>query len=163
MEFKDYYQILGVADTAPQDEIKRVYRQLARKYHPDVSKEPKADARFKEVTEAYEALSDKEKRVAYDHLRQSGYHQGDEFKPHRIGKRNRGLATGFSAEDRADFSDFFSSILVEDLKQDRAVAGKISTVQMTYSGRHLRRNHLAISRCLPGRRSVSSTRAGSSA
>lgn len=111
MEFKDYYQILGVADTAPQDEIKRAYRQLARKYHPDVSKEPRAEVRFKEVTEAYEALHDKEKRVAYDHLRQSGYRQGDEFKPPPDWQAQEGFRDrGFSAEDRADFSDFFSSI-----------------------------------------------------
>jgi DnaJ-class molecular chaperone len=68
MEFKDYYKIMGVARDATQDEIKRAYRQLARKYHPDVSKEPDAEARFKEVGEAYEALKDPEKRAAYDQL-----------------------------------------------------------------------------------------------
>ena len=56
MEFKDYYKIMGVARDASQDEIKRAYRTLARKYHPDVSKEPQAEARFKEVGEAYEVL-----------------------------------------------------------------------------------------------------------
>ena len=111
MEFKDYYQTLGVADTASQDEIKRAYRQLARKYHPDVSKETKAEARFREITEAYEALNDKEKRVAYDQLRQSGYHQGDEFRPPPDWRTQQGFGDrGFSSEDRDDFSDFFSSI-----------------------------------------------------
>ena len=66
MEFKDYYKIMGVARDATQDEIKRAYRTLARKYHPDVSKAPDAEARFKELGEAYEALSDAQKRAAYD-------------------------------------------------------------------------------------------------
>ena len=68
MEYKDYYQVMGLARDATQDEIKRVYRKLARKYHPDVSKEPNAEARFKEVGEAYEVLKDAEKRTAYDQL-----------------------------------------------------------------------------------------------
>ena len=63
MEYKDYYQIMGVARDATQEEIKRAYRKLARKYHPDVSNEPDAEARFKEVGEAYEVLKDPEKRV----------------------------------------------------------------------------------------------------
>jgi len=66
MQFKDYYATLGVARDASQDDIKQSYRKLARKYHPDVSKEPEAEARFKEVGEAYEVLKDAEKRAAYD-------------------------------------------------------------------------------------------------
>ena len=80
MEFKDYYAMLGVQRTAGADDIKRAYRKLARKYHPDVSKEPDAEARFKEVAEAYEALSDAEKRAAYDDVG-NRYKRGQEFSP----------------------------------------------------------------------------------
>jgi len=66
MEFKDYYATLGVEHAATQDDIKRDYRKLARKYHPDVSKEPHAEARFKDVAEAHEAMINPERRAAYD-------------------------------------------------------------------------------------------------
>ena len=79
-EYKDYYKIMGVARDVGQDELKRVYRRLARKYHPDVSKEKDAEARFKEVQEAYEVLKDPQKRAAYDQLG-SNWRQGQEFRP----------------------------------------------------------------------------------
>ena len=80
MEFKDYYKLMGLERGASADDIKKAYRKLARKYHPDVSKEPQAEARFKETQEAYEVLKDPEKRVAYDQLG-ANYKAGQEFRP----------------------------------------------------------------------------------
>jgi len=80
MKYKDYYKILGVDRKAGDEEIKKAYRKLARKYHPDVSKEANAKEKFQEVSEAYETLRDKEKRAAYDSLG-SGFRQGQDFRP----------------------------------------------------------------------------------
>lgn len=109
MDFKDYYATLGVAKDAPADEVKRAYRKLARKYHPDVSKEPDAEARFKEVAEAYEALGDPEKRAAYDEAaaRPRGPHGGFSPPPGFQGYEFSGR--GGLGED-TDFSEFFSSL-----------------------------------------------------
>jgi curved DNA-binding protein len=81
MQFKDYYEILGVEPGAGDAEIKGAYRRLARKYHPDVSKEAGAEDKFKGVNEAYEALRDPQKRAAYDQLRARGYRPGDDVQP----------------------------------------------------------------------------------
>src|SRR5687767_9914760 len=80
MKYKDYYKILGVDRKAGDEEIKKAYRKLARKYHPDVSKEANAKEKFQEVSEAYETLRDKEKRAAYDSLG-SGFRPGQDFRP----------------------------------------------------------------------------------
>ena len=81
MQFKDYYAILGVEPSAGEAEIKSAYRRLARKFHPDVSKESGAEEKFKSVNEAYEALRDPQKRAAYDQLRTRGYRPGDDVQP----------------------------------------------------------------------------------
>lgn len=110
MEFKDYYKVLGVERTATADEIKKAYRKLARTYHPDVSKEAGAEARFKEISEAYEVLQDPQKRAAYDQLG-TRWRAGQEFTPPPDwGAGFEFSPGGFSTADAADFSDFFSSL-----------------------------------------------------
>jgi curved DNA-binding protein len=110
MRYKDYYAVMGVDRDATQDEIKRAYRKLARKYHPDVSKEPDAEARFKELGEAYEVLKDPEKRAAYDGLGEK-WQEGQDFRPppdwNESFEFHGGEFTGATAED---FSDFFDSL-----------------------------------------------------
>jgi len=115
MKYKDYYQILGVSRDAGQDEVKRAYRRLARKYHPDVSKEPDAEERFKEVQEAYEVLRDPEKRRAYDQL--GSRRPGEEFTPppgwerqFDFGDFDIGRGFGGAGGGAFDFSDFFESL-----------------------------------------------------
>src|SRR5437868_4932498 len=106
MDFKDYYKILGVEPTADEKEIKTAYRKLARKYHPDVSKEKNAEDKFKEASEAYEALSSAEKRAEYDELRKYGQHG----RPFQGPPGWQGRGGGGFDENGGDFSDFFSSI-----------------------------------------------------
>ena len=110
MEFRDYYQTLGVDRNATADEIRKAFRKLARKFHPDVSKAPDADERMKEVNEAYAVLGDAEKRAAYDQLGQ-GYASGQDFAP------PPGWDDGFEwsgrqfhARDAGEFSDFFAEL-----------------------------------------------------
>lgn len=110
MEFKDYYRILGVARDATQDDIRKAFRKLARKYHPDVSKEADAEARMKEVNEANAVLSDPEKRAAYDQLGR-GYQPGQEFRPPPDWDAGFEFSGhGFSPHEAAEFSDFFAQM-----------------------------------------------------
>lgn len=108
MEYKDYYATLGVQRTANADDIKRSYRKLARKYHPDVSKEPNAEEKFKEVQEAYEVLKDPKKREAYDQLG-SQWQGGQEFRPPPNWQGFEGFDFDVGG-DAGGFSDFFANI-----------------------------------------------------
>ena len=115
MQFKDYYQTLGVEPGAGDAEIKTAYRRLARKYHPDVSKEAGAEDKFKAVNEAYEALRDPQKRAAYDQLRARGYRPGDDVQPPPGGFG--GGPGGFDYDEifagggaGGGFSEFFESL-----------------------------------------------------
>ena len=110
MEFKDYYQVLGLDKNASEAEIKKSYRKLARKYHPDVSKEADAELRMKEVNEAYAVLGDLEKRAAYDQLG-GRYRDGQEFQPPPNWDAGFEFSgAGFSAADMGDFSEFFANL-----------------------------------------------------
>ena len=106
MKFKDYYAILGVERGASEEDIKKAYRRLARKYHPDVSKEPEAEARFKEMGEAYATLKDPEKRAAYDQLGQQ--RPGEEFRPPPEWSTQFGEGAG--AFDEMDLADLFAGL-----------------------------------------------------
>ncbi|HTD28861.1 MAG TPA: DnaJ C-terminal domain-containing protein [Xanthomonadaceae bacterium] len=118
MEFKDYYKVLGVEAGAGEAEIKAAYRRLARKFHPDVSKESGAEEKFKAVNEAYEVLRDAKKRAAYDALRTRGYKPGEEFRPppdfgNDWNNVNNGGEYRFDFDEReggGGFSDFFESL-----------------------------------------------------
>ena len=130
MQYKDYYKIMELSRDASQDEIKRAYRKLARKYHPDVSKEADAEAKFKELGEAYEVLKDPEKRAAYNQLG-ANWKSGQEFKPPPNwdeGFEFKG--GGFTGGDAGDFSDFFEQMFGR--------AGFQSTHTGRQSGEHLR-------------------------
>ncbi|UII63395.1 DnaJ C-terminal domain-containing protein [Xanthomonas translucens pv. translucens] len=126
MEFKDYYATLGVEPSAGDAEIKTAYRRLARKYHPDVSKEAGAEDKFKAINEAYEALRDPPKRAAYDQLRAQGYRPGEEFHA----PPNYGGAQGYDFEEvfgnggaGGGFSDFFESLFARQQRARQAGAG----------------------------------------
>lgn len=116
MEFKDYYQLMGVDKNATQSEIKKAYRKLARKYHPDVSKEADAEARFKEIGEAYEVLKDPEKRAAYDQLG-ANWKSGQDFQPPPDWDAGFEFSGGgFTGGDASSYSDFFETLFGQQFR-----------------------------------------------
>ncbi len=141
MEFKDYYQILGVNKSASADEIKKAYRKLARKYHPDVSKEPDAARRMAEVNEANEVLGDPEKRSAYDTVGAQawarGARSGDDVRP------PPGWDTGFEFSDagggansEADYSEFFEHLFGRAARSQRGRGSHGAGSQMRGNDHH---------------------------
>lgn len=132
MEYKDYYKIMGVARDASAEDIKRAHRKLARRFHPDVSKEPDAQARFQELSEAYEVLRDPDKRSEYDHLGRH-WRAGQDFRPppaSSMGRESpgRGFEGGFDGGGRhghsaGEFSDFFEAMFGREF-QGAGFAGR---------------------------------------
>jgi curved DNA-binding protein len=111
MDFKDYYAVLGVSESASPEDIKKAYRKLARKYHPDVSKEENADDKFKDVGEAYEVLKDPEKRAEYDELKKYGARKDGSFQRPPGWESASGFGGGgYTEADAGQFSDFFEEI-----------------------------------------------------
>jgi curved DNA-binding protein len=137
MQYRDYYEVLGVARGADAEAVKRAYRKLARKYHPDVSKEKNAENKFKEVQEAYEVLRDPEKRAAYDQLGRD-YRTGQQFRPPPDWAQRFGHSGGSQRfSDLNGFSDFFSSLFggATGAPQPEADAGYIEvSVEEAFSG-----------------------------
>ena len=128
MEFRDYYEVMDVARDATKDDIKRAFRKLARKYHPDVSEDPDAEERFKEVGEAYAVLKDAEKRAAYDQLG-ANWKAGQDFRPppdwdEGFEFSGRGESDGFSGYGGENFSDFFEQMFGRGQTQGAHAAGR---------------------------------------
>ena len=122
MQFKDYYDTLGVSRGAPAEEIKRAYRKLARKYHPDVSKEKNAEAKFKDLQEAYEVLKDPDKRAAYDRFGHAAFEHG-------MG----GSGPGFGADFGTTFSDLFEGIFGMAGARGRSSGGRERGADLRYN------------------------------
>ncbi len=142
MEFRDYYEVMGLARDATQDELKRAYRKLARKYHPDVSQEEHAEERFKEVGEAYEVLKDPEKRAAYDQLG-ANWKTGQEFRPppdwnegFEFGGSGAGGYSGAAGFGGGQFSDFFEALFGQRQAGDGHTGGR--AFHMRGEDRHAR-------------------------
>jgi curved DNA-binding protein len=141
MEFKDYYTIMGLARDATPDDIKRAYRKLSRKYHPDVSKEKNAEARFKQLGEAYEVLKDPEKRAAYDQLGQH-WKEGQEFRPPpewNAGAAHAGRSAqgDFSSSGAGDYSDFFETLFRQGFSTTGArSSGQRASIKVAGEDRH---------------------------
>ncbi len=133
MEFKDYYTTLDVERDATQDEVKRAYRKLARKFHPDINKAADAEQRFKEVGEAYEVLQDTEKRAAYDKFGQN-WQAGQDFDPPPDWDNGfEFTGGGYTENDSSQFSDFFESLF--GAQGAGPGAGPFAGQQRQYSGK----------------------------
>lgn len=147
MEYKDYYKILGVERAADQESIKKAFRRMAAKYHPDRNKDASAEDRFKELNEAYEVLGDSEKRARYDQL-DGAWHAGDNFKPPPSwGKNTPQFDASFfehitrnsgQAHTSSGFSDFFDTLFGSAGKRahpsqssrEQASSGQTATIQL---------------------------------
>ena len=146
MKYKDYYNILGVEKKASQDDIKKAYRKLAKKYHPDMNKNnPKSEEKFKELNEAFEVLSDKEKRKKYDMFGQSGnFHQGMDFDPSQYSSQfdfgNFGGGHTYTyTTGNSDFSDFFNMFFGGNVHQGTSFDfGDIFNRTGTNTGRNIK-------------------------
>jgi len=169
MKYADYYAALGVERGASAEEIKKAYRRLAQKYHPDVSREPGAEAKFKEVAEAYQTLKDPEKRAAYDAL--GSRPQGEEFRPPPDWARQHGgtgAGPGQFSFDDGDFADLFSrfgartgalagedfevpvEISIEDAFRGTTLSLSLSMPEYGVSGQLRRVPHTVKARIAPG-------------
>jgi len=149
MQYKDYYQILGVEKTATQEEIKKSYRKLAKKYHPDTNRDNKDKAKmeekFKDASEAYELLSDPDKRQKYDQFGSTGnFHNGADFDPSQYGYggfNNGNVRYEYSTGNARDYSDFFNMFFsggdggfdISDLLGGSRRAGR----NIVYDGEHI--------------------------
>jgi curved DNA-binding protein len=136
MQYRDYYEVLGVTRDADAEGVKRAYRKLARKFHPDVSKEKNAENKFKEVQEAYEVLRDPEKRAAYDQLGRD-YRPGQQFRPPPDWSQRFGHSGSQRFSDLNGFSDFFASLFggAAGGPPPEADAGHLEvTVEEAYTG-----------------------------
>lgn len=140
MEFKDYYQILGVSKSASADEIKKAYRKLARKYHPDISKESNAAARMAEVNEANEVLGDPEKRAAYDTVGAQawarGARSGDDVRPPPGWDTGFEFSDGGGRGDEADYSEFFEQMFGRSARAQRGGGPHRGGAQMRGNDHH---------------------------
>lgn len=135
MEFKDYYTILGIDRNATQDEVKRAYRKLARKYHPDINKDDTAEQRFKEIGEAYEVLQDVEKRAAYDKFGKD-WRAGQDFKPPPNWDSGfEFTGGGYTETDASQFSDFFESLFGTRRTAGAGRQGPFTSRHTRYSGK----------------------------
>lgn len=133
MKYKDYYQIMGLGREASQDDIKKAYRKLARKFHPDVSKAEDAEEQFKQLGEAYEVLKDPEKRAAYDQLG-SDWQAGQDFRPppgwqQSTGSPGGGFEGFGSAGNNAQFNDFFEDLFGREFTGASGAGGSQSAGQ----------------------------------